>query len=372
MKKLDLSGIVGWDIVASTVRDFLREAAGDPIEVRISSVGGLIGVGLEIFNLIRNYSGHKVCILSGYAMSMASYIPLAFDEIHTEDNAVYMRHNARGGVWGDHNDILNYGATLKGLSGVMARAYAKRLEKVGKTADLAAIVAEMDKETYHFGAEIVDAGYADLLIETSGDKDSDSAMAVAQAAFSECVARMAKESQAVREDLNRASAMLAMLDTGAAPSAVDTDVTPPASAGHSKQEVQHMSLKALLAANPAAQAEYDAAISAARTEGETAVKERVAAAAPFIGSDKYPKSVSETAVKVVTGEVPMSGLHTVVAAVDAVREEQAAQQAATASAAAPATPAPAAAPAVATEGLVSDDTSLSAVVAMHKTAEGRA
>lgn len=368
MKKIVLSGVVGWDITATAVREELAKANGDDIEVHISSPGGLVGAGLEIFNLLRNYAGKKVCILSGYAMSMASYIPLAnFDEIRAEDNAVYMIHNARGGVWGDHNDILNYGATLKGLSGLIARAYVKRLEKAGKAKSMEDICIAMDKESYYFGQGIVDEGFADVLIETENDDDSTTALAGAQAAFVETMAKMGREASMVREDLQKASAMLAMLDPSASPV-----VTPPASAGITEKEDQKMKrLADLLAENPAAKAEHDALVIAARAEGDTAgerrVQDRITAAAPFLNAKEYP-TVGPIALKVIKGEENSATLTAVVAAVDAVTQNQASTAAQAATGTAPATPA-SPAPVIDPAAVVTDGAGLDAAIAQFR--EGR-
>lgn len=152
MKTIAISGVIGWDIMPQQVRDFLAEANGEPITATFASPGGFIAPGLEMFNMFRNYPGKTTAILTGYAMSMSSYIPLAFDEKLAEDNAVFMIHNAGGGVYGDHNDILKYGGYLKGLSGVIAKQYVKTTGK-----SIEEITAMMDDETYLFGKEMVEA-----------------------------------------------------------------------------------------------------------------------------------------------------------------------------------------------------------------------
>lgn len=326
-KKIAISGIIGWDVTPRGIREALVDAKGADIEFEISSPGGFIAPGLEIFNLIRDYPGATTAILKGYAMSMASYIPLACDRVVAYDNAVYMIHNARGGAWGDHNDVLNYGAYLKGLSGVIAKKYMKRTGKSEKD-----IIAMMDKETFFFGDEMVEHGFVDEIIESDKkDDDSDTAKASARAVFDDAMARITADQIAIKDDILAAARAMAL--------APDT-VTPPQAAGITTKEDQQMkNLVTLLAENPTAKAEHDALVTAARVEGEQAIKDRVTTASAFLGSDKYPKTVSETAVKVITGEIPAASLITVVAAVDAVREEQAAQAANVASAAATATPA---------------------------------
>jgi ATP-dependent protease ClpP protease subunit len=310
-KKLSLSGVVGWDFGAQDVRDFLRDANGADVEFICSSPGGLVSVGIECFNLIRNYPGKTTAILSGYAMSMMSYIPLACDEVVAEDNAVYMIHNARGGVWGDHNDILSYGTYVKGLSGLLGKQYVK---KTGKAQ--AEITEMMDKETFFFGEEMVEAGFVDRIIATEKDKDKDTALFAAQAVFADTMAALSKDAEQVRADMVAASSLMGL-------------ATPtPATAGKQEKEVTVMKLNELLAQNPAAKAEFDALIAAARSEGELAVKAVIDRVAPLMQSGAYPATVAKTALAVLKGEQSMVVLDASVAAIDALREEAAAEKAA--------------------------------------------
>jgi ATP-dependent protease ClpP protease subunit len=202
VKKIYLSGEVGWEITPREVRRQLEEAKGEDVTVFANSPGGLVSDALEIFNLFRNYEGKKTIVLSGFAMSCMSYIPLAFDRVQAEDNAVYMIHNVHGGVWGDHNDILDYGAMCKGLSGMFASAYAKFTNK--KVADISAM---MDSTTFFYGQQIVDAGFAHELIQTDQDQDSTAGLAKAKLAFQELTSKMSADQQALKKDLNRASAL---------------------------------------------------------------------------------------------------------------------------------------------------------------------
>lgn len=328
MKKIALCGVVGWDCTPAALREALREANGEDVELEVSSPGGYIAPGLEMFNLIRNYAGNINVRITGYAMSMASYLPLAVKSrpnpgrIVAEDNAVYMIHNARGGAWGDHNDILGYGAYLKGLSGVIAKQYVRHTGK-----SLEDVQSMMDKETFFFGDEMVEHGFVDEIIATDKDDDKDTALATARAAFSDTMARLSADQEQARADWQRAAAILP-----------EHEIQPPAAAGKPKEEVQQMALKDLLAANPAAQAEFDREMAGARAEGEKAVRATIDKVAPFLSSNQYPRVIGETALKVLKGEESMVTLTASVAAVDAVRESAAAAAAASETGATGATP----------------------------------
>jgi ATP-dependent protease ClpP protease subunit len=335
MKKIAITGVIGYDATATLVRDFLRDANGEAVEAEISSPGGLVSQGLEIYNLFRNYSGHTTARIIGYAMSMASYIPLSFDRVLAEDNAVFMIHNARGGVWGDHNDIIAYGNYVKGLSGVLGKQYSKT---TGKTAE--EIAEWMNKETFFFGQEMVDAGFVHEIIVTEKDKDKAHAVAVATACFMDTMAKLGSDAAQAADDMNKASAIL-NLATVTIPATGSPQ--PPAVAGSPQKEVQQMALKKLLADNPAAQAEYDAALAAARTEGESTGKAAIQATidrvTPILASGAYPASVTNVALAVLKGTESAGTLTAVVTTVDAMREDAAAAAAAAATAALPGTPA---------------------------------
>lgn len=97
---------------------------------------------------------------------------------------------------------------------------------------------------------------------------------------------------------------------------------PPAqAAGQTKREVQQMGLQKLLSENPAAKAEFNEAVTAARAEGAADVQARIDKVAPFLASKDYPAIIGQTALKVIKGEEASATLTAAVAAVDAMRED---------------------------------------------------
>jgi ATP-dependent protease ClpP protease subunit len=204
MAQIQLDGIVGLDVLASDVRDQLNEANGEPVELLVNSAGGVVYEGLAIYNAIRDYAraGNEVTArVVGLAASMSTYIPLAANRVTVEDNAVWMIHNPRVLAIGDQNDLQKAARTLEGLANVLANAYAR---KSGQEKDQ--IRSQMDEETWMFGQEIVDAGFADD-IEAAGDgeEDKESAVAVARTQFEHMKDRIQKEQA---EDVDQAAAML--------------------------------------------------------------------------------------------------------------------------------------------------------------------
>jgi len=273
MKQITISGIIGWDITADNIRQALRDADGAPVELVISSPGGLVSDALDIYNQVRNYPGAITARLAGYAMSAASYIPMAADQVIAEDNAVFMIHNVQGGVLGDHNDILKYGQMCKNLSRVIAQGYARR---TGKPVN--EIAAMMDVTTYLFGDEMVDNGFVDAIVKTDDETDRETALATAAVAFESCANHLAAHIGEVKTDLAKAASL-----TGGLPH------RQPAATAKSKGE-KIMTLEQLRADHPdlvealVAEAtegmisakDHQQAVENARREGAEAERQRIA------------------------------------------------------------------------------------------------
>ena len=301
-KKITIRGFIGWDDNATPefLSRELMAANGEEVEIEIASGGGFVFAGLEMANLVRNYEGRTVARVTGLSASMASYIPMMADEMIVEDNAVFMVHNVSTFAFGDFRDLAKAAKHIEGLRDVLAKAYAN---KTGKS--LADVQELMNDETFYYGDEIVDAGFADSVIKVSTDgDDKDTAVILAREEVASITAKMKENESALKEDWQKAAAYFD------AKKPQSHKNNPPARAGKpNKEEVQEMDLKALLAENPAAKAEHDIAIESARTEGETAgiEKGKVAGIAeakaisdvvtPIISSAHYPDAVKTRVIE---------------------------------------------------------------------------
>jgi ATP-dependent protease ClpP protease subunit len=204
MARIEIDGIVGLDVLASDVREQLNNA-GDEVELLISSPGGSVYEGLAIYNAIRDFrrNGGKVTArVVGLAASMSTYIPLAADTVRIEDNAVWMIHNPRMLAMGDQRDMQKAFDILTGVTSVLSKAYVK---KTGKEKD--EILTMMEEETYLYGEEIIDAGFADEL-EPAGEgaEDRSEAVAVAKTAVSDMEEKLRQQQS--DSELNQAAALL--------------------------------------------------------------------------------------------------------------------------------------------------------------------
>lgn len=259
---IPISGVIGWDVTGSDVRAALDAANGDAIEIQLSSVGGFVFDGLEIFNLIKNYEGEKTARIMGIAASMGSYIPLAADKVVAEGNAVMMIHNAWGMAAGDAKAMREEAAILDGLSSILAVEYAK---KSGKT--VAEVQAMMDAETWLYGADMLDAGLVDEVVGTPAtDKEAAKAKAVAMLADAK---KLVAEYEG-GDNLKRVAALVDVMRPRAAQSVNQPGVAGPAvkTAKTQDREDSKMTLDELKASAPDVYA-------AAKAEGIAAERDRV-------------------------------------------------------------------------------------------------
>lgn len=276
MKTITLSGDIGWEITPEFVRSELEAASGDDVEISISSRGGLVGAALEIYNMLKNYPGNVTAILSGYAMSAASYIPMAADRVIAEDNAVMMIHNAQGVAIGDHNEMAKFSGILKGLSGLLAGAYAKFTGKGREE-----ISALMDAETWLYGEDIAAAGFANetrapqKIDETTATCRAD-ATAAGRLQFEYLQERMSVAKTAVNTDITQAAAMAGNIDSISGASIPPPRKTPTKEPIMDLKTLKEKHSELVAAITEEATAGMTEKISAAKREGAESERKRIA------------------------------------------------------------------------------------------------
>jgi ATP-dependent protease ClpP protease subunit len=156
MTEIDLSGVFGWDITPSLIKEKLANAKSGDIQVNISSVGGEVFDGIDIFNQFREHKRKNpdiqmIARMSGVVASMAAYIAMApfFDMVIVEDNAAFMIHNSWTFAIGDKNELRKAADMLDGLDQPMVKLVAKKTGESEKKAQ-----ALLDEESWFFQKEI--------------------------------------------------------------------------------------------------------------------------------------------------------------------------------------------------------------------------
>jgi len=151
---------IGWLGVSAEdfVKDF-KNIEGDVV-IRVNSPGGSVFDGIAMYNTIKEHKGKVTVKIDGLAASAASFIPLAADEVHINDGAFIMIHEAWTVCCGNADDFVKEAALLEKIDGEIAGFYATR---TGKTEG--EIREYLSDETWFTATEALEFGLVDKIIE---------------------------------------------------------------------------------------------------------------------------------------------------------------------------------------------------------------
>lgn len=160
LKTINLEGDVGWEITAASLREQLPEDNSDVV-LNISSYGGSIFEGMDLYNTIKDYPGKITAKIGSIGASAASFFPLSADKVVARSNSTMMMHKGWSFAVGNADEMRKEADILEGLDGLIAGIYA---EKTGK--EKSTVLQDMKEETWLMGWEsIVDYGLADEVEE---------------------------------------------------------------------------------------------------------------------------------------------------------------------------------------------------------------
>ena len=190
MTVLEWQGEIGWELWTSELRAQLKASKGDDLTIRFSSIGGSIFEGSDIITMLTDHRRDNPNIkmnleIKGVAASMGSAVASSpvWNEVVVEPTSMFMLHNPWSIGIGDFKEMQTQADFLKSARDMFAKVYGDRS---GNT--LSEIQEMMDNETWLFGDEIVQAGFADKIAaqpELSGPQDKVFAMAQMKATFSD-------------------------------------------------------------------------------------------------------------------------------------------------------------------------------------------
>jgi ATP-dependent protease ClpP protease subunit len=144
---------------------------GDGIEtlnVRINSPGGDVFDGAAIKTQLEQHPATVNVFIDGLAASAASYIAMAGKTIQISDNALFMIHNAQGGVLGNAADMRQMAELLDKIDSTIAAMYTRRTKQPANT-----IKDWMAAETWFKAEEAVKYGFADQIFTTGIEDPTD-------------------------------------------------------------------------------------------------------------------------------------------------------------------------------------------------------
>lgn len=140
-------------------KDELNAFSGKDITVWIDSYGGSVFAGAGIYNALKEHKGKVVVKIDGKAMSAASVIAMAGDEIQMSPVAVLMIHNPLTHAYGNMHDLRKTADVLDTIKESIVNAY---VNKTGRSRNK--ISQMMDDETWMSANVAVKEGFADCVL----------------------------------------------------------------------------------------------------------------------------------------------------------------------------------------------------------------
>lgn len=160
---LDVIGYDWWTgegVTAKRVAGALRAIGEKPVTVVINSPGGDFFEGVTIYNLLRAHPAQVTVQIVGIAASAASVIAMAGDEIQIAKFGFMMIHNTQWIAAGDRHAMLETAEIMATFDQAASEMYADRSGQ--KVKDVAAM---LDAETWLAGQAVIEAGFADTLLD---------------------------------------------------------------------------------------------------------------------------------------------------------------------------------------------------------------
>lgn len=137
-------------------KNSLSEFKGKDLTVWIDSYGGSVFAGASIYNALKEHDGKITVKIDGKAMSAASVIAMAGDEILMSPVAVMMIHNPLTRASGNMHDLRKVADVLDTVKDSIINAY---ISKTGRPRNK--ISQMMDDETWMSSNVAVKEGFAD-------------------------------------------------------------------------------------------------------------------------------------------------------------------------------------------------------------------
>lgn len=196
MTVLEWNGEIGYDLIPSMVSNDLKNANGDDITAKLSTPGGNIIDGGDMFISLLDYRKNNpdakmILEIGSVAASYGSFLSASpvWDIVKVSDISMAMYHNPANFAFGDFMTMEENAKFLKDARNMYLSVYSNRS---GKTES--EMIDMMNKTTWLMGGQaIIDAGFADELISTENDTDVNMLAKQAEQAYMSVANKLASQ-----------------------------------------------------------------------------------------------------------------------------------------------------------------------------------
>ena len=168
-----LYGDIGesWDGESITAKNLVMELAAieaDNISARINSFGGSVPDGLAIYNAFRRHPAKVTMTIDAQALSIASLIAMAGDELFMSENALMMIHAPWTFAIGNSSVMREVADVLDNYATAMSTSYAAA--RPGKMIDDIIMMLKDGRDHWFTAQEAFAEGWIDGIIDASEEK----------------------------------------------------------------------------------------------------------------------------------------------------------------------------------------------------------
>lgn len=144
----------------------LNQHKGKDINVWINSYGGDVYAASRIFTALKEHKGKVKVKIDGVAISAASVIAMAGDEILMSPTSILMIHNPWGNFQGEAKDLRHAADVLDEVKDTIINAYQLKSKKSkGKISQL------MDEETWMSAKKAIGEGFVDGMLYSESKEE---------------------------------------------------------------------------------------------------------------------------------------------------------------------------------------------------------
>lgn len=145
----------------------LTQYKGKDINVWINSYGGDVYAASRIYTALKEHKGKVRVKVDGVAISAASVIAMAGDEILMSPTSILMIHNPWGNFQGEAKDLRHGADVLDEVKDTIINAYQLKTQK-----SRAKISQMMDEETWMSAKKAVAEGFVDGMLYTENKEEA--------------------------------------------------------------------------------------------------------------------------------------------------------------------------------------------------------
>ena len=156
----------------SAFREALADYKGKNINVWIDSWGGGVFAGVGVYNALKEHDGRVIVKVDGKAVSAASIVAMAGEEILMSPGSIIMIHNPWSRVAGEAKDMRHTAEVLDEVKDALINIYQLRTGRSRKK-----ISEMMDNETWMSAKTAMAEGFSDgmLYVEKKNDEPVENA-----------------------------------------------------------------------------------------------------------------------------------------------------------------------------------------------------